>query len=104
MDQLDSNENDEDEVLTAPKDTTKRPSQHFQYLGGSGGTGKSWVIKAMQTVFSIKRAQKEMVIMATSGTAAAENDKAVVTGSRILGNRSTGELLYIPCNTMSIRC
>ena len=71
MDQLDTNGNDDDEVLIRSKDATEQPSQHFQYLGGSGGTGKSWGIKAIQTVFSIKRAQKEMVITATSGTAAA---------------------------------
>ena len=49
MDQLDSNGNDEDEILTGSEDTTKQPWEHFQYLGGSGGTGKSWAIKAMQT-------------------------------------------------------
>ena len=32
MDQLDSNGNGEDEVLTGSKNTTKQPWQHFQYL------------------------------------------------------------------------
>ena len=69
MDQLGGNENDKDEVLAGPKETTKRPRQHSQYVGGSGGTGKSWVIKAMQTVLSIKSAQR-VVITAISGMAA----------------------------------
>jgi hypothetical protein len=71
MDQLGGNGNDEDEALTGREETTRRHRQHFQYVGGSGGTGKSWLIKAIQTVFAIKNAQKEMVITATSGTAAA---------------------------------
>jgi PIF1-like helicase len=70
MDQLGGNENEEDKVFTEPRKTIKA-QQHLQYIGGSGGTGKSWVIKAIQTVLSIKRAGKEMVITATSGTAAA---------------------------------
>jgi ATP-dependent DNA helicase PIF1 len=43
----------------------------FSIHSGSGGTGKPWVIKAILTVLSINNAQKEMVIMATSGTATA---------------------------------
>jgi len=62
-----------DEVPSGPMEITKRPRPrpHFQYVGGSGGTGKSWAIKAIQTVFSVKSVLKEMVITATSGTAAA---------------------------------
>jgi hypothetical protein len=71
MDQLGDHGNDEDEVLTGPREATKGCSQHFQYLGGSGGMGKSWAIKAMETMFTIKGIKKEMVITATSGTAAA---------------------------------
>ena len=69
MDQLGNHGNDESEVLTGPG--TKGPREHFQYVGGSGGTGKSWLIKAIQTVIDIKGMKKEMVITATSGTAAA---------------------------------
>ena len=69
MDQLGDHGNGEDEVLTGPRE--KGSHQHFEYVGGSGGTGKSWVIKAIQTVFAIKGIKKEMVITATSGTAAA---------------------------------
>jgi hypothetical protein len=61
--------NDEGEVLAGPG--TKGPRDHFQYVGGSGGTGKSWLIKAIQTVIDIKGVKKEMVITATSGTVAA---------------------------------
>jgi PIF1-like helicase len=64
MDQLD----DEDEVLTGP---SAKGQGHFQYVGGSGGTGKSWLINAIQTVITTKGVKKEMVITATSGTAAA---------------------------------
>jgi PIF1-like helicase len=72
MDQLSGNGGDEeDEVPSTSTGTTKRHRPHFQYVGGSGGTGKSWAIKAIQTVLSVKRVQKEMVITATSGTAAA---------------------------------
>jgi PIF1-like helicase len=74
MDQLGGNGN---EVLTGPKETTRlRPSDpgsiySMYYVGGSAGTGKSWLIDAMQTVFSTKNAQKEMVTtseMAAAGT------------------------------------
>jgi hypothetical protein len=58
MDQLCDHRNNEDDVLTGPKEATKGCSQHFQYVGGSGGTGKSWVIEAMQAVFAVKGIKK----------------------------------------------
>ena len=40
MDQLDNHGNNEDEIQTGPGEATKGRSQHFEYVGGSGGTGK----------------------------------------------------------------
>jgi hypothetical protein len=48
-----------------------RQTQHLQYIGGSGGTGKSWLIDTLKEVFAAKGASKRIVITATSGTAAA---------------------------------
>ncbi|GKT61135.1 putative conserved hypothetical protein [Colletotrichum tofieldiae] len=45
--------------------------QHLQYVGGGGGTGKSWLIDTLKEVFAAKRASGRLVITATSGTAAA---------------------------------
>jgi hypothetical protein len=57
MDQLDSNGNDEDEVLTGSKDI---PSNLGSISSSSGGTGKSWAIKAMQTgVFHQKGTKRD---------------------------------------------
>nr|XP_036574312.1 DNA repair and recombination protein [Colletotrichum truncatum]XP_036582385.1 DNA repair and recombination protein [Colletotrichum truncatum]KAF6780724.1 DNA repair and recombination protein [Colletotrichum truncatum]KAF6791089.1 DNA repair and recombination protein [Colletotrichum truncatum] len=45
--------------------------QHLQYVGGGGGTGKSWLIDTVKEVFAAKGASSRLVITATSGTAAA---------------------------------
>ncbi|KAK1521590.1 hypothetical protein CABS01_16520 [Colletotrichum abscissum] len=45
--------------------------QHLQYIGGGGGTGKSWLIDTLKEVFAAKEASSRLVITATSGTAAA---------------------------------
>ncbi|KAF6794973.1 DNA repair and recombination protein [Colletotrichum musicola] len=45
--------------------------QHLQYIGGGGGTGKSWLIDTLKEVFVAKDAANKIVITATSGTAAA---------------------------------
>ncbi|KDN72074.1 putative conserved hypothetical protein [Colletotrichum sublineola] len=45
--------------------------QHLQYVGGGGGTGKSWLIDTVKEVFAAKKATGRLVITATSGTAAA---------------------------------
>ncbi|KDN61753.1 putative conserved hypothetical protein [Colletotrichum sublineola] len=45
--------------------------QHLQYVGGGGGTGKSWLIDTVKEVFAAKAASGRLVITATSGTAAA---------------------------------
>ncbi|KAH8659685.1 PIF1-like helicase-domain-containing protein [Ilyonectria robusta] len=49
----------------------EQPPQHLQYIGGSGGTGKSWLIETLKEVFAAKGSSKRIVITATSGTAAA---------------------------------
>jgi hypothetical protein len=48
-----------------------RPPQHLQYIGGSGGTGKTWLIETLKDVCAAKGASKRIIITATSGTAAA---------------------------------
>jgi hypothetical protein len=65
MDKLETGNSEEDGT---------QPQQHLQYVGGSGGTGKSWFIQAIERVFTIKGVRKEMVITAMSGTAAAGID------------------------------
>ncbi|KAK2005446.1 hypothetical protein LZ32DRAFT_673453, partial [Colletotrichum eremochloae] len=45
--------------------------QHLQYIGGGGGTGKSWLIDSIKQVFASKAASSQLVITAMSGTAAA---------------------------------
>lgn len=45
--------------------------QHLQYVGGGGGTGKSWLIDTLKDVFTVKHARNHLVITAMSGTAAA---------------------------------
>jgi hypothetical protein len=62
MDNLENGNADEDGLQS---------QQHLQYVGGSGGTGKSWFIGAIERVMTVKGVRKEMVITATSGTAAA---------------------------------
>ncbi|KAL0929935.1 DNA repair and recombination protein [Colletotrichum truncatum] len=44
--------------------------QYLQYVGGGGGTGKSWLIDTVKEVFAAKGASSRLVIMVTSGTAA----------------------------------
>jgi hypothetical protein len=65
MDKLETGNSEED---------GPQPQQHLQYVGGSGGTGKSWFIQAIERVFTIKSVREEMVITAMSGTAAAGID------------------------------
>ncbi|KAF6807891.1 hypothetical protein CPLU01_15746 [Colletotrichum plurivorum] len=55
--------NNDDNGLTAP--------QHLQYIGGGGGTGKSWLIDSLGQVFVALRLPHQLVVTATSGTAAA---------------------------------
>ncbi|KAF6806949.1 hypothetical protein CPLU01_15849, partial [Colletotrichum plurivorum] len=50
---------------------TSASQQHLQYIGGGGGTGKSWLIDSLREVFAAKGASSRLVITATSGTAAA---------------------------------
>jgi hypothetical protein len=69
MDKLETGNSEED---------GPQPQQHLQYVGGSGGTGKSWFIQAIQRVFTIKSVRQEMVITAMSGTAAAAIDGTTV--------------------------
>lgn len=53
-------------------DTDTGPDhQHLQYIGGGGGTGKSWLIAAIKDVFAAKGASDHIVITTMSGTAAA---------------------------------
>ena len=60
------------EALDIVTDETAGPDhQHLQYIGGGGGTGKSWLIAAIKDVFAAKGASNQIVITATSGTAAA---------------------------------
>ena len=60
------------EALDTVTDETAGPdNQHLQYIGGGGGTGKSWLIAAIKDVFAAKGASNQIVITATSGTAAA---------------------------------
>ena len=35
-------------------DDGTQPQQHLQYVGYSGGTGKSWFIEALRRVFLVK--------------------------------------------------
>jgi len=46
--------------------------QYFNYIGGAGGTGKSRVIDAFRDVFRVKDCEKEILITASSGSAAAK--------------------------------
>ncbi|KAK8869384.1 hypothetical protein PGQ11_007962 [Apiospora arundinis] len=49
--------------------------QHFQYVGGEGGTGKSRVIHAIKDMFRLKDAQQTLLLTGASGNAAAEIPK-----------------------------
>lgn len=46
-------------------------AQHFQYVGGEGGTGKSRVIHAIKDMFRLKDAQQTLLLTGASGNAAA---------------------------------
>ncbi|KAK8093142.1 uncharacterized protein PG998_014543 [Apiospora kogelbergensis] len=45
--------------------------QHFQYVGGEGGTGKPRVIHAIQGLFRLKEAEHALLLTGASGNAAA---------------------------------
>ncbi|GKT51821.1 ATP-dependent DNA helicase pfh1 [Colletotrichum spaethianum] len=57
------------EALDARVDGEER--QHLQYIGGGGGTGKSWLIDSVKQVFAAKDVSNQLVITAMSRTAAA---------------------------------
>jgi PIF1-like helicase len=46
--------------------------QYFNYIGGVGGAGKSRVIDGFRDVFRLKDCEKEILITASSGSAAAK--------------------------------
>jgi len=46
--------------------------QYLMYLGGAGGTGKSRVIEAIHDVFRILNCERQLVLTASSGSAAAK--------------------------------
>jgi hypothetical protein len=45
--------------------------QHFQYVGGEGGTGKSRVIHAIKDMFRLKGGLHTLLLTGASGNAAA---------------------------------
>jgi hypothetical protein len=49
----------------------REASQHCQFIGGEGGTGKSRIIEAIIELFARKGASHRVLVTATSGTAAA---------------------------------
>jgi hypothetical protein len=52
------------EALDTVSDETAGPEhQHLQYIGGGGGTGKSWLIAAIKEVFAAKGVSNQIVIM-----------------------------------------
>jgi hypothetical protein len=53
-------------------------SQYFMYLGGAGGTGKSRVIDAILDMFKVQRYDNELLVTASSGSAAAKINSATV--------------------------
>ena len=62
-------------VMEALDDHERHPhsaTQHLQYLGGEGGTGKSRVIKTIYMVFKSLQQASAIILTAASGAAAAE--------------------------------
>ncbi|KAK4118967.1 hypothetical protein N657DRAFT_550072, partial [Parathielavia appendiculata] len=45
--------------------------QHFQFVGGEGGTGKSRVIHAIKDMFRLKDGLHTLILTGASGNAAA---------------------------------
>ena len=50
--------------------TEKNPDQLRMYLGGMGGTGKSWVIQALMTFFEMRDESHCIIVVAPTGNAA----------------------------------
>jgi len=46
--------------------------QHLQYIGGEGGTGKSRVVDALKDIFRVKGQLHQILVTASSGSAAAK--------------------------------
>ena len=47
------------------------PEQLKIYLGGMGGTGRTWVIKALISMFDHRQENHRFIVLAPTGTAAA---------------------------------
>lgn len=52
-----------------PYDSSKR-DQMFAYLGGEGGTGKSFVVRALKAVLTLLQREHEIIVTAPTGCAA----------------------------------
>ena len=57
-------------VIIASAVTTPGSQQLLMYLGGMGGTGKSQVIKALTSFFTVREERRRLLLMAPTGAAA----------------------------------
>jgi hypothetical protein len=75
--------------------------QLLQYIGGGGGTGKSWLIDTLKEVLAAKGVANQIVVTATSGSAAAGiggNTIHSATGIQWKDNDGSLEQGYEPPN------
>ena len=58
-------------ILNKGNQCHHRSKQLLLYIRGEGGVGKNWVVKAIYLGFGFLKRQKELLIAALTGTAAA---------------------------------
>jgi hypothetical protein len=71
----------------------REASQHCQFIGGEGGTGKSRIIEAIVELFARKGASHRVLVTATSGTAAA-NINGITIHSACNFSKDTSRIGY----------
>jgi PIF1-like helicase len=64
--------------------------QFFMYLGGAGGTGKSRVLDAIRDVFKAKNSEHQILITASSGSAAAKIQGITIHSALSISRNDTG--------------
>src|SRR6266480_690954 len=88
----------------------KGTPQLCQFVGGEGGTGKSWVIEALVALFESKGMQHRLLVTATSGTAAARINGIMihavcnfsVDSSRTVSNSGSAQISAPPSTSLHV--